>query len=216
MDFLEKNYYGILRINNNATINDILKAKDDLKYGSNRVPFSEWALIDEAFSVLSDSERRKEYDGFLNINSISRDAEELKNDFEVSQPAYETKKFNLRDKKIKLEHDNKPLTITEIKIEELELFKNYNNNLSKSIDELLELPNNSHKLNMYKNRYANNIELLRKELEIRALRNINSTFDLFKNRLNMMSIVNELGISSKNFDSICERIENYNGKGLRR
>lgn len=57
-------YYDILGVDNNATIDIINKAKDRLKFGSpdDRVPFSMWRKIDEAHSVLSNPEKRKEYD----------------------------------------------------------------------------------------------------------------------------------------------------------
>lgn len=65
MDYYNnQNYYNVLGIEENATIKVIQNAKDRLKFGSpdDRVPFSMWDKIDEAYMVLSDPEKRREYD----------------------------------------------------------------------------------------------------------------------------------------------------------
>ena len=83
MDYNQnRTYYNILGVEKDASLDSIQKAKDRLKYGGpdDRVPFNMWAKIDEAYSVLSNSEKRKEYDKkleyqknntYLNINEQS-------------------------------------------------------------------------------------------------------------------------------------------------
>ena len=65
MDYYNnQNYYDILGIDKSATISSIERAKDRLKFGDpdDRAPFSMWTKIDEAYSVLSNPEKRREYD----------------------------------------------------------------------------------------------------------------------------------------------------------
>ena len=78
MDYYNnKNYYDILGVKEDASLENIERAKNRLKFGDSddRAPFSMWAKIDEAYSVLSDSEKRKEYDeklkGLTDIYSSS-------------------------------------------------------------------------------------------------------------------------------------------------
>ena len=58
------NYYDILGVEKNASLESIMRAKDRLKFGSgdDKAPFSMWPIIDEAYSVLSNFEERKKYD----------------------------------------------------------------------------------------------------------------------------------------------------------
>lgn len=68
MDYYNKQtYYDVLGVESNATVDNIEKAKNRLKFGSpdDRAPFSMWEKIDEAYSVLSDSQKRAEYDKSL-------------------------------------------------------------------------------------------------------------------------------------------------------
>ena len=67
MNFSNTRYYEILGVTHDASFESISRAKDRLKFGDDddRVPFSEWAKIDEAYNVLYDPDKRKEYDKFL-------------------------------------------------------------------------------------------------------------------------------------------------------
>ena len=65
MDYYKnQSYYDILGVEENASIESIEKAKNRLKFGDSesRVPFSMWGKIDEAYSILSDPNKRREYD----------------------------------------------------------------------------------------------------------------------------------------------------------
>lgn len=102
MDYYNnQTYYDILGVTKNASLENIRAARDRLKYGSpdDRVPFSMWEKIDNAYDVLSDSEKRKEYDKALENNQTNID---YPNDFvsqtvqpiepEVSEPVIEEPK----------------------------------------------------------------------------------------------------------------------------
>ena len=62
--YTNQSYYDVLGIKEDASLENIQRAKDRLKFGNpdDRVPFSMWGKIDEAYNVLSNSEKRKEYD----------------------------------------------------------------------------------------------------------------------------------------------------------
>lgn len=65
-------YYDILGVTKDASLESIMKARDRLKYGSSndRVPFSMWDKIDKAYDILSDSEKRREYDKNVGVNEF--------------------------------------------------------------------------------------------------------------------------------------------------
>lgn len=68
MDYYKnQSYYDILGVKEDASLENIQKAKDRLKFGEpeDRAPFSMWDKIDEAYNVLSDVEKRKTYDKTL-------------------------------------------------------------------------------------------------------------------------------------------------------
>ena len=56
--------YDILGVTEDASLENIHRAKDRLKFGDSddRAPFHMWAKIDEAYNVLSDPVKRREYD----------------------------------------------------------------------------------------------------------------------------------------------------------
>ena len=62
--YKNQSYYDVLGVKEDASLERIQRAKDDLKFGEpdDRAPFSMWAKIDEAYSVLSDREKRMQYD----------------------------------------------------------------------------------------------------------------------------------------------------------
>lgn len=65
MDYYKnQTYYDVLGVSEEASFESIERAKNRLKF-EERVPFSMWEKIDEAYSVLSDKEKRKEYDKSL-------------------------------------------------------------------------------------------------------------------------------------------------------
>lgn len=76
---MSKNYYEILEINNNATESEIKKSyrKLALKWHPDKNPndvelaTQKFNEISEAFEVLSDTQKRNQYDLFGNINSSS-------------------------------------------------------------------------------------------------------------------------------------------------
>lgn len=69
-----KNYYKILEVAKDASMNDIKKAykKLVLKYHPDKNPNNteKIKLINEAYSILGDPEKRKNYDCDLNIVSV--------------------------------------------------------------------------------------------------------------------------------------------------
>lgn len=79
MDYYKnQTYYDVLGIKNNASLENIRRAKDRLKFGDpdDRAPFSMWDKIDEAYNVLSDVNKRREYDiklSELKINNLNNE-----------------------------------------------------------------------------------------------------------------------------------------------
>ena len=65
-------YYDILGVEKTASFESIEKAKYRLKFGNSddRVPFSMWNKIDEAYNVLHDPDKRREYDKYLDEKDI--------------------------------------------------------------------------------------------------------------------------------------------------
>jgi len=74
---MTRNYYEILEIDKNATLEEIKKTyrKLALKYHPDKNPNGEekFKKIAEAYAVLSDSERRKNYDNGGNGTSFDFD-----------------------------------------------------------------------------------------------------------------------------------------------
>ena len=66
-DILGLPKYGKRENGDEVSLNSIIKAKDRLKFGNSddRAPFSMWNKIDEAYNILSDTQKRKEYDRML-------------------------------------------------------------------------------------------------------------------------------------------------------
>lgn len=103
MDYYEnQTYYDVLGLPKDGkkengdpvSIDSITKARDRLKYGNedDRVPFFMWKKIDEAYDVLSDPERRKEYDKFLemgNSHSFSTMDNNISDSFVSNEPSSE-------------------------------------------------------------------------------------------------------------------------------
>ena len=374
MNFTNTRYYEILGVTHDASLANIENAKDRLKYGSgdDRAPFSEWALIDEAYAVLSDVYRRREYDNFLRENGINQDTIRTSQEFmesrgifddniasdqyfeaesvapieneaqvvsstetvsETEEPSIEpesiqkstpaidfndtslaqtiaddivsketpevkpasdlapsqtqeteekeenkdlenepetinrasfvtpfapvslkfkdlplNEKFKTAGKyaagtlvvfslcailpqlqmfaaagavvtagvwllkhksKVKLHKDKKVKKITQIKMAELEEFNAYEKNLDAQINKLLSEPHNNYKLQVEQKRYEAQIELLKKILEIRKNRHAKNSLDLFKNKLEIMTVANRLEEALKKYNDISNKIENY-------
>ena len=71
-----RTYYDILGVNEDASLENIRAAMERAYYGSpghpeDALPPSMWREVDEAYSVLSNRERRREYDKEKNLNNKS-------------------------------------------------------------------------------------------------------------------------------------------------
>ena len=297
MNFTNTKYYEILGVTHDAKLESISRAKDRLKFGSpeDRAPFNQWDLIDEAYGVLSDVEKRRQYDRYLKENGIElnktrtyaefleekaigpvEEQEEKKfkidipdeiddtsidnnvsnqeiqntpvkqqNESSFGAPAFthlnekfEDMSFEYQMKtigkyvgvallinpalaavigvwmrkhkgKIKLQKDNRPKRITEAKMIDLELFKEYEQKLNADIDKIISEPHNNYKLEIDKKKYENQIDLLQKKLEVRTNKRIKNYYEMFINKLQIRSIVKQLATASKNLEGISKKIENY-------
>lgn len=65
-------YYDILGVKKDASLENIRYARNRLKFGEDSVPFWMWEKIDKAYDVLSDSEKRKEYDKNIEVDSYGQ------------------------------------------------------------------------------------------------------------------------------------------------
>ena len=68
--YTNQSYYDILGVKQDASLENIQKARERLKFGDSddRAPFSMWGKIDEAYNVLSNAEKRREYDKKIEEN----------------------------------------------------------------------------------------------------------------------------------------------------
>jgi len=71
MDYYNnQTYYDILGVTKDASLENIRAARDRLKYGEDRVSFWKWEEIDKAYDVLSNKEKRREYDRNIGVNQF--------------------------------------------------------------------------------------------------------------------------------------------------
>lgn len=119
---MEKNYYEILEVDKKASPEIIKKSYSTLakKYhpdlqpeGMKQIAEEKFKLINEAYEVLSDPEKRKNYDAFLSENMISKEEydslyienQKLKNIINQMQKRYLQDNYELYDEK-KETYDN--------------------------------------------------------------------------------------------------------------
>ena len=200
-----KNYYEILGIDNKATITDIENAKNRLKFGSanERVSVSLWNKIDEAYDVLSNPDKRREYDMSLN-------KEELKpiDTKEISvKPIKKDESFNLKKyNRLRLQKISKPLLIVSIITEELRDIENYNKVLNEQINKSINGYNKDYNLQINIKRYQNQIYILSKILDMIYSKHINSKFELFKYKLEIISIRRLVDRMTNNLNNMLAKI----------
>ena len=88
-----KDYYKILGIKKGATLEEIKAARENMKFGDSKVSYFMWPMIDEAYNVLSNPEKRKEYDkaidDFLNAYALVSKKEEEEPIKEEEEPIKE-------------------------------------------------------------------------------------------------------------------------------
>jgi len=117
------------------------------------------------------------------------------------------KLYKTKDKKLKL-HFNRNRKISEIKTEESKLIEQYNNNINKEINEFLARPNNNYNLQIAKARYKNQVELLKKRIELKLSEKVNGK-GLLKYKLEYVALNNQLDRAKKRLENIEEKIEMY-------
>ena len=330
MIFTNTRYYEILGVNHDASIDNIKKAEDRLIRGEpdDRVPYWLVPEVEEAYRILSDPDRRREYDKYLsetedsNVNEespveethieeasasddlaedqntpeevneeiidepvvedpgvtakdeekedsieepeeqiteqapnneVKQNQEEVKNkenvdrsnyivDFTELKENFDQMSFEYKLKtigkmvggtilvlsagpigwvvaggvliakrkgKYKLHKDQKEKKITPTQLQELEQFKEYENNLNQQMDKLLAEPHNNYRLEINKKKYEAQIELLKKQLELRTNRQVKGRIDLFFNKAQIMQIANQLNSAANNLERVNEKLENY-------
>ena len=206
-------YYEILKLNKDATLYDIQTAKDKLKFGigGERVPFSEWGKIDEAYSVLSNPDKRKEYDNLLdNISNNNQEILETKDEEITPTVELDSSIPNNSHKKLKLYDNFKSKELIGIETYELTSFKEYELNLKNDINKLLSQPHESNKLEELRIKYEFQIALLRQHLNIISSRNLKSGFEALKNKLEILSIKRQLKLSEAELQKTAMMIKKYN------
>lgn len=162
---MEKNYYDILEVNKNASQEIIEKAyktlvkkyHPDLQDNNLKAEYEEKIkLINEAFEVLSDSEKRKNYD--LNLKQTEFSVEDYN---------------NLINENLKLKNE-----INYLKNNLINYKNNINNNLNNKINENLNYNDiNKNNLNNNKNINNNYSENIRQKYNINSI--LENVFALF-------------------------------------
>lgn len=162
---MEKNYYDILEVNKNASQEIIEKAyktlvkkyHPDLQDNNLKNEYEEKIkLINEAFEVLSNSEKRKNYD--LNLKQTEFSAEDYN---------------NLINENLKLKNE-----INYLKNNLINYKNNINNNLNNKINENLNYNDiNKNNLNNNKNINNNYSENIRQKYNINSI--LENVFALF-------------------------------------
>ncbi len=208
-----KTYYEILGISTDATSKDIQLAKDRLKFGSQdeRVPFSMWSKIDEAYNVLIDANKRMEYD------------KKIFNERETLSPIVEKKE------ELPIESFNKSTTSVipeEPKNDkfqnnsyfEISMYEEYRKNLEKEIEKLLNGSYNSYKLSLCESKIIYVIRFLEKYLDVKQntrirnsmqqieISNIKEQLNYFNRMLN--EIKNKMTIYDSNKTSTLSTFNN--------
>ena len=112
---------------------------------------------------------------------------------------------------IALIRDNRKKKITDLKIQTgvMDLEKEYEEKLSREIDNLLSKPHNNYSLQVKKLRYQNHLELWKKMFEIK-LNEIQKNKHNLKSRLELISIKNQISNSESKLKKIENSIKRYN------
>lgn len=127
------NYYDILGIKKDASLENIQKAKDKLKFGGpdDKAPFSMWAKIDEAYEVLSDREKRREYDRKLEEETIDYSTSKLQSEFASLQSMIKENKEKIVETEVKDDQLSKTSLMSAQSENELSKEKNDHEQLEK-------------------------------------------------------------------------------------
>ena len=138
MDFKKDvNYYKILGVTQDASLSNIIKAKDRLKFGNedDRAPFSMWKQIDEAYEVLSNFDKRKEYDEFLKQNNEFVSSARTSSEFEAELERRNTSENTISNNNVteslnteEILNQNVNTTVEEENVQEERTFENVSEN----------------------------------------------------------------------------------------
>lgn len=207
------NYYNILKVSENATIEEITRAKDRLKFGGpdERAPFNEWAMIDEAYKVLSSLELRNSYDNWLsatNTKKIPVGDNTIELESKKTDNVKVGKKNSIPVKKFKIIKNRSVKHIKSLSTIELNLIYEYLNELYNKIEKLLKSNNNFIALESYKLKYENQIKLLEKMFFSRI--NINQkNFEKLDVRLSLIAFKDHLDKHKLKYAEIIKKINEY-------
>lgn len=113
--------------------------------------------------------------------------------------------------KFKLVKKLKEMKITKITTEESKLIEEYNKKLEDQIYKLLSEPHNNYNLQIALSRYENQVELLRKRMEIKKNEKVKKG-ELLKYKLELTLLKNQLETAEKRIEVIREKIDIYDDK----
>ena len=168
---MTKNYYELLELNKDATIDDIkkqykklaLKYHPDRNYNNKKDNELKFKEITEAYNVLSDKDKKKNYDYFgLNDNNTFNDS--INNPFTDSFDDILSKMFNFKESNLDdlLKDDIKPKIFVNIsKVPLNNSYSNNNdifNNITNIMDDILfnGINNFNHPINNKQKNFGNN------------------------------------------------------------
>lgn len=217
--------YGINEYTNEPISEyEIIKAREKIVYGEKGIDISTRLKVDEAYRILIDSEKRKEYDEKLkqeiNINSFDVEIKEKETKEEVDEPYIEELKTEVVESKKIFNHPKVErnfelvpktsiTTFSELQTEETRLMEEYEEKLISQIYDLLNSSYNNYELGVALLKYQNQVELLKERIKFKENQKVTSS-EYVGYCLSLLALRLRLKSAEKNLEKIKDYINSHN------